>query len=415
MEELSTLCRCFAGMREPVIHPGYRHLLRTGRTSCTGPNIQQVPRDGRLRRAFVAAPGHFLLAIDYAAIELRTLAAVCWKRYGHSVLADVIKRGIDPHAYTAAMILGVSLDAFMGWKGDEAETEINGKRQPLWKHFKEARQFAKPINFGVPGGLGAASLVAYARTTNGVEMTLEQAQAFRTKLTREVYPELDQYLTEDGMTLLAHNLGASPGELWDGVDLDGTRRLLVVGGIRNIIRGKTRNARGEPYNARYYTSVWDGLIRLCRKPEIKRLLEQRQGSEPLCRRLFGAGVATLTGRIRGRVSYSQCRNTPFQGLAADGAKLALWGLTRAGYHVVGFVHDEILIEVPDEGGYVSEGVVTRAIAIMCEAMASVLTGEIPVECEASVSRCWSKDARLIAREGKVYPWEPGDRSPPNPA
>ena len=40
------------------------------------------------------------------------------------------------------------------------------------------------------------------------------------------------------------------------------------------------------------------------------------------RRAFAAtraSVATLTGRIRGRVRYSQARNTPFQGLAADGA------------------------------------------------------------------------------------------------
>jgi hypothetical protein len=246
-------------------------------------------------------------------------------------------------------------------------------------------------------------------------MTLEQAQAFRTKLTREIYPELDLYLCEDGMALLARNLGMSVQELWDAFDRDGTRAWYVTSGIQNIVQGKTLNSRGEPYSVRYYDGVWDTLIRSCRDPELKARLEAREGSEALYRRLFGAGVATLTGRIRGRVSYSQCRNTPFQGLAADGAKLALWRLTRAGYRVVGFVHDEILIEVPDEGGYVSEAVVDRAIAIMCEAMASVLTGEIPVECEASVSRCWSKDARLIVREGKVIPWEPGDKSPTNPS
>jgi hypothetical protein len=403
VEELSKLCQFFAGMREAVVHPRYRPLLRTGRTSCTGPNIQQVPRDGRFRRAFVASPGHFLLAIDYAFIELRTLAAVCLQRYGHSVLADVIRQGIDPHAYTAAMIHGRSLDEFMSWKDEEREVEINGVKRPLKRHFKEARQFAKPINFGVPGGLGAARLVDYARNTYKVEMTLEQAQAFRTELITRIYPELSFYLAEDGMTLLARNLGASPQDLWDAFDREKARRPYVVAGIRNVVRGKPLNSQGKPYNSKYVDRVWNTLLTCCHDPEVFRLLAQRQGSESLCSRLFGAGVVTLTGRIRGGVNYAQCRNTPFQGLAADGAKLALWRLIREGFSVVGFIHDEFLLELPDEGGYVSQAAVERAQQIMCEEMESVLVGGIRVGCETALSKCWSKDAGSIARDGRIYP------------
>jgi hypothetical protein len=403
VEELSKLCQFFAGMREAVVHPRYRPLLRTGRTSCTGPNIQQVPRDGRFRRAFVASPGHFLLAVDYSFIELRTLAAVCLQRYGRSVLADVIRRGIDPHAYTAAMIHGLPLDEFMSWRDDEAEVEINGVRRPLKRHFKEARQFAKPINFGVPGGLGVARLVDYARNTYKVEMTLEQAQAFRTKLITQIYPELGDYLAEDGMTLLACNLGASPRELWDAFDRERARRPYIVAGIRNIVRGKLLNSQGKPYDPKYVDRVWNTLLLHCRDPELFWLLAQRKGSESLCGRLFESGVVTLTGRIRGGANYSQCRNTPFQGLAADGAKLALWRLIREGFSVIGFIHDEILLELPDEGGCVSQAAADRAQAIMCEEMESVLLGGIRVGCEAALSRCWSKDAGSIVREGRIFP------------
>ena len=42
------------------------------------------------------------------------------------------------------------------------------------------------------------------------------------------------------------------------------------------------------------------------------------------------------------------KNTPFQSLAADGAKLALWNLLHAGFDVYGFVHDEILVDLPLE-------------------------------------------------------------------
>jgi hypothetical protein len=114
----------------------------------------------------------------------------------------------------------------------------------------------------------------------------------------------------------------------------------------------------------------------------------------------------LTGRIRGRVTYCQVRNTPFQGLAADGAALALFSLIKEGFRVVGFIHDEMLVELPDEGGYVSEDKVQRVVEIMCREMEGVLVGDIPVECEAALSTCWSKEAKLNVRDGKVFPWNP---------
>jgi DNA polymerase-1 len=100
------------------------------------------------------------------------------------------------------------------------------------------------------------------------------------------------------------------------------------------------------------------------------------------------------------------RNTPFQGLAADGAALALFELVREGFRVVGFVHDEVLVELPDEGAYVSEAKVRRVEQIMCEAMAKVLVGGIPVACESALSERWSKKAKLLVKDGKVYPWKP---------
>ena len=46
---------------------------------------------------------------------------------------------------------------------------------------------------------------------------------------------------------------------------------------------------------------------------------------------------------------------------------------------------------------------------MCTNMEEV-TGDVPVECELALSTCWSKDAELIVREGKVYPWSPKETS-----
>lgn len=406
LKDRAKLVQFFAGLQAPVVHPRYRPLLRTGRTACSRPNIQQIPREGPFRRAFIPAPGHFLLAVDYSFIELRTLAAHCLKLYGHSELASVIRDGRDPHAHTAAMIVGIPYEEFLTWKDEETPIELNGLVLPRKQHFKSARQLAKPINFGVPGGLGAASLVDYARHTYKVEMTPEQAGAFRDKLIREIYPELSIYLDEDGMALLALNLGRPVAEVWNAFDREGTRNRYIAMGIRNIVRGRKLNAKGEPYNPTYFNSVWQGLIRLCRDPELRSILERRQGDESLGHRLFGDTVVTLTGRIRAGVGYSKCRNTPFQGLAADGAKLGLWRLIRESFRVIAFVHDEVLVELPDEGGYVSKATVDRITGILRSEMQSVLVGDLPVDVDYALSTCWSKDAERIEKDDRVYPWSP---------
>lgn len=95
--------------------------------------------------------------------------------------------------------------------------------------------------------------------------------------------------------------------------------------------------------------VWSGLEAANRKAELAPLLKNRVGSEELYNKLFGAEACTLTGRIRSHVSRTKFLNTPISGLAADGAKLALFNLTQIGYRIVAMIHDEILVEVPANG------------------------------------------------------------------
>jgi hypothetical protein len=411
VEELAKLLQFFGHLQHQEVHPSYTTLVRTGRTSCRGPNVQQVPRDGPFRQAFVASPGHLLLAADYSFIELRTLAAHALHRYGRSDLADVIKAGVDPHAHTAAMMLGVPVEEFLTWKGSDAVVRetVNGKEVEvkLKDRFDRARQMAKPANFGVPGGLGVASLVAYARGTYKVNLTAEQARELRDRLTKSIYKELDLYLAEDGPAIVARNLRAP---LWEVRNELGDTHLSSV---RKVLAGDPRRADGKPYQPTFVSRIWSSLAGLNRDPDLKEALAKRQASEGLAARVCHAGVATLTGRIRGRVRYSQARNTPFQGLAADGAALALFELVREGFRVVGFVHDEVLVELPDEGGFVAEARVRRVEDILCCQMEQVLVGGIPVGCEAALSDRWSKKAKLVVRDARAYPWLP-DAGPAGP-
>jgi hypothetical protein len=404
VEELAKLLQFFIHLRQEIIHPSYTVLVRTGRTSCTKPNIQQIPRDSAFRQAFVPSPGYHLLAADYSFIELRTLAAHALHRYGWSDLADIIKAGVDPHAHTAAMMLNVPAEEFLSWRDNETVAEkqmVDGKEVEvkLKDKFDRARQIAKPVNFGVPGGLGVASLVSYAHSTYRVDFTLEEAKERREQLTKKIYKELDLYLAEDGAAIVACNLRAP---LWEVRNELGDTSLAS---IRKVLAGDPKRSDGQPYQRAFVSQVWASMAGLNRNPDIKADLEKRQPSEELATKVCHAGVATLTGRIRGHVRYSQARNTPFQGLAGDGAGLALFELVKENFRVIGFVHDEVLVELPDEGGYVSEDRVRRVTEIMCRSMEEVLVGDIPANCEAAVSQRWNKKAKLIVRDGKVYPWQ----------
>jgi hypothetical protein len=382
MEALSKRLAFLARFSAPVLHGEYNLLMRTGRTSCAAPrseklpglNLQQVPREPEFRAIFIADPGCRLLTSDYAGAELRTLAAVCRARYGYSRLGDVIAGGVDPHAYTAAAILGMGLDDFLLLKGPDPQ------------RYSRYRQAAKGINFGVPGGLGAKALVAYALQNYKVTLTPEEAERFRQQLINEIYPELREYLADTGMATLARNLGVTEREAWEALGGRGERNPLAARGVAKVIAG-TSTASDH-----YRDGVWSGLCRLLktvRDPdgEVAELIAREQGGSRLSGRLYRQSVATLTGRIRAGVGYTESKNTPFQSLCADGAKLGLWRLLHAGFDPYGFIHDEVIVQLP--AGPAEEGA-EEAVAIMVGAMEAVMGQGAPAACEHGVSGCWAK-------------------------
>jgi hypothetical protein len=382
LQDLAKHVQFLVSLRDPVIRPEYSPLVRTGRTAARSPNIQQMPREEWFREIFEARPGYLLAALDYSAIELVTLAATCQARFGKSRLAEVLRDGIDPHAYTAARFMGVDPQEFVSWKSGTEEQQIK---------FKTWRQHAKSINFGVPGGLGAARLMSYAKGNYGVELSREDAVKFRNALIQEVYPELELYLEEDLFQAIGKALNVSPVEARqafadaDGKLFVGTPRLLG-----RLLRGQPIKASIErEVSGDFRVKYWEALERLATNaPEHLRVtIGSREGSEELYRALCNTSVATLTGRIRAGLGYAEARNTPFQGLAADGAKLALWELTRQGFRIVAFVHDEIVLELSEEE---AEAEAKHAADLMSREMGRVIYCDIPVKVEYCINKCWRK-------------------------
>jgi hypothetical protein len=124
-------------------------------------------------------------------------------------------------------------------------------------------------------------------------------------------------------------------------------------------------------------------------------------------------VFTLTGRLRARATFAARHNNVFQGLAADGAKLALWRVWRAGYLVINFIHDELLVEVPADAdlGRAARRLQRLMVAGMREVVPDV---RVAVECVAS--RVWSKHAeRVTDGAGRLLAWSPPADDPDDPA
>jgi hypothetical protein len=87
----------------------------------------------------------------------------------------------------------------------------------------------------------------------------------------------------------------------------------------------------------------------------------------------------------------------------------LWDLLHRGIEPLGFIHDEILFLVSDQGGHVDLAVVEERESTMSQAMAKV-TGAVPVACESTLSTCWSKRAARIVQDGKMFAWSSGAKA-----
>jgi DNA polymerase-1 len=128
---------------------------RTGRMSITRPALQTLPSgDAMVRRALLADEGEVIVSTDFAAVELRVLAALGDVKR----MKEAITKGEDLHSFTARLVFGEGFTA---------------------KH----RKISKGIAFGKVYGGGAATI---SRQTGAPIEDVRRAMAAYDR----VYPEV---------------------------------------------------------------------------------------------------------------------------------------------------------------------------------------------------------------------------------
>ncbi len=194
---------------EYPLQPRYTAMLITGRTSCSsgknkdgtwptplrGTQLHNPPRAQGVRECFEPPYSDWrFFDADYPSAELHALAQVqvCW--FGKSKLGDLLIEGKDVLLWFGATILN-------GIPYDEAK-RLKDARDP---RIKDMRQMAKAYIYGLPGGLGAAKMVTYARTNYGV--FLSEKQAKRDKQTWMDALEMGPYFAKINKALRGRETG----------------------------------------------------------------------------------------------------------------------------------------------------------------------------------------------------------------
>ncbi|UKJ87859.1 DNA polymerase I [Theileria orientalis] len=133
------------------IYPNYNQLgAESGRFSCDGPNLQQVPREKKFRECFVASKGNKFVIADFSQIELRIAAEIA----NDAKMIQAYQEHVDLHSLTASILKSKSIE------------EVT----------KEERQLAKAVNFGLIFGMSVNGLRMYAETGYKVKLSQKESK-----------------------------------------------------------------------------------------------------------------------------------------------------------------------------------------------------------------------------------------------
>lgn len=234
------------------IHPSFKlHGTVTGRLSCEHPNLQQVPRDPRIRTLITAPAGYTLIEADLSQIELRIAAELS----GDREMTKAFLTGVDVHWLTLlrelersggqSKIVLETAEKHLGHSVRYREAiDILLKMGPdtateIFAEWKELRKKAKAINFGYLYGMWWRKFKIYARDNYGVIVTDLEAQGSR-KSFFSLYRDLPEW--HDRQRDMAHEQGYV-------VSLSGRKRRLPDAMLPDRMDKRRQEAERQAINS----------------------------------------------------------------------------------------------------------------------------------------------------------------------
>ena len=125
---------------------------KSGRLASSDNNLQNLPRKMKKFIGYEVKDGRMLVSVDYAQLELRTIAAIT----GDTLMVQLFRDGVDVHGYVAQMLFGAD-------------------------YTKDQRYIAKTANFSLLYGASAKTFAAMLLKATGIAITEQEAQVIKTK------------------------------------------------------------------------------------------------------------------------------------------------------------------------------------------------------------------------------------------
>jgi len=328
------------------IHPNFNQMgARTGRLSTENPNSQNFPRpkldEWGIRKAFTAPPGKKLIVADYAQIEMRIMADFS----GDHRMIAAIREGKDLHSYTVALTMpGVKYEEVVEAK--KAEDDADDRQ--VWLQLQ--RQGKKAVGFGIIYGAGPPKIsmeIEISETEWQAKIDQMNDRTFERRVTRLM--KRNPLLSEEQAVEQVGRHSVAGDKIQEYFD--------AFPGVKGFMDQTPAICQQRMhFDQNNQKRDWDFQVR---SPGAKPTSESGH-SKP-----FGY-VQTLCGRYRRLEDINhknyfyrseaerQSVNTRIQGSAADITKAAMLRiefdhrLIMLGVLVLNQVHDEIVMEVPEE-------------------------------------------------------------------
>lgn len=334
----------------------------TGRLSSSEPlNFQNIPsHEKRIRLLFKAKDGYRIIGSDYSGQEVRLTAF-----YSQDPnMINAYKEGKDLYAMIASLCFNKTYEECL-------QTYPDGT---IYEEGKARRSDAKSVLLGLLYGRGAASIGEQTGKSR------EEAQEIMDKFFK-AFPKVKEWI--DQSIADAHKYGYVE-------DIAGRRRRLpdILLPKYDIKDNNTGLSDFNPF-----------LICKDRKKESKlvdKYLKQlekvrsRKEYESIQKKALDENIEIHDNTGFVSQAERQAVNSRVQGGAATLTKQALIDiyndkkLKELGAYLINTVHDEILIEAPEE---TAEEASKRLTQIMIDA-AKKYVYNVPMECDPTIETCW---------------------------